>query len=245
MTALEVRDVHGGLHTVALDHGEPWLPAAERWLASHGESGTLHPEDLAADPPRFSLASSWQVSLRPATTGDLPDLLRWRQHEHVQKWWASEGAPTAERIHAQYLPEIAGESATALAIIEANGRSVGFLQHYLLRDYPDYAVLTPDPDAVGVDYAIGEPGWVGRGVGVQALWRWLESIHVAHPEVKTAFAAPDHRNAASLRMLEKVGFRRGIWFDEPQPDGTVATVVGCVLRFADLWGDTRRPPDTE
>ena len=50
------------------------------------------------------------------------------------------------------------------------------------------------------------------------------------------FAAPDHRNAASLRMLAKAGFTEGLWFDEPQEDGTVDTVVGCTLDVARVLG---------
>ena len=53
----------------------------------------------------------------------------------------------------------------------------------------------------------------------------------------TYFAAPDHRNAASLRVLDKVGFVRGTWFDEPQPDGTTATMVGCTLDVAGSSAD--------
>jgi aminoglycoside 6'-N-acetyltransferase len=54
--------------------------------------------------------------------------------------------------------------------------------------------------------------------------------------VTTYFAAPDHRNRASLRVLEKVGFERGTWFDQPQPDGTTATLVGCSLDVARVVG---------
>jgi aminoglycoside 6'-N-acetyltransferase len=41
-----------------------------------------------------------------------------------------------------------------------------------------------------------------------------------------------------LRVLQKLGAGEGMWFDEPQSDGTVETVVGCsidvkrVLRWA-------------
>ena len=216
--------------------GESWREAAERVAAA-----PVCPHDLAADPPRFTTADTWQVALRPATLGDLPALVRWRQHEHVHRWWASDGAPTPERVRAQYAPEIAGETPTMLWIVEVNGRSVGFLQDYRLRDYPEYAVLTPDPEAIGVDYAIGEPGWVGRGVGTCLLWRWLLSLHDRYPGAATAFAAPDHRNTASLRVLAKVGFRSGTWFDEPQPDGSVATVVGCTLHLQRVLGGTRQP----
>ena len=49
------------------------------------------------------------------------------------------------------------------------------------------------------------------------------------PDATSYFAAPDHRNAASLRMLAKAGFTEGLWFDEPQADGHTGTVVGCTL----------------
>ncbi|WP_235735069.1 GNAT family N-acetyltransferase [Nocardioides alcanivorans] len=227
---MEVRTAHGVLRA-EVDARESWRAAAERVAGRR-----VVPVDLSADPPLFATESPWQVALRPATPGDLPDLLRWRQHEHVRRWWAAEGEPTQELVRGQYAPVIAGETPDSLWIVETNGRSLGFLIDYLLRDHPDYAVLTPDPEAIGVDYAIGEPGWVGRGVGPQMLWAWMLTVGRRHPGVATGFAAPDHRNVASLRVLAKAGFRAGTWFDEPQPDGTVDTVVGCSIGFATVLG---------
>jgi hypothetical protein len=37
---------------------------------------------------------------------------------------------------------------------------------------------------------------------------------------------------------DKVGFTRGTWFDEPQRDGTTATVVGCTLDVRRVLGVT-------
>ena len=39
---------------------------------------------------------------------------------------------------------------------------------------PASPLLTPDPDAIGIDYAIGEPEWVGRGLGARLLWAWMQ-----------------------------------------------------------------------
>ena len=53
------------------------------------------------------------------------------------------------------------------------------------------------------------------------------------PDATSYFAAPDHRNAASLRMLDKVGLHPGgRGSTSPQADGTVDTVVGCTLDVA-------------
>jgi aminoglycoside 6'-N-acetyltransferase len=39
-----------------------------------------------------------------------------------------------------------------------------------------------------------------------------------------------------LRVLAKLGFREGPWFDEPGPHGRVDTVVGCALDVTQVMG---------
>jgi aminoglycoside 6'-N-acetyltransferase len=56
------------------------------------------------------------------------------------------------------------------------------------------------------------------------------------PDATAYFAAPDHRNAASLRVLAKAGFAEGVWFDEPDNRGGVTTMVGCSLDVAQVLG---------
>lgn len=214
--------------------GESWAAAARRTCASLHV--TPFPIDLSGEVKRFHIDHDRVVALRAMGRGDLPDVARWRTAEHVRRWYDAEGEPTLEAITARYGPRIDGVSPTRMWVVEVNGRSVGFCQDYRLRDHPDFAVLTPDPGAVGVDYAIGEPHLVGQGVGTAMLWAWLLSAHKRYPDVTTYFAAPDHRNAASIRVLEKVGFEQGTWFDEPQPDGSVTTMVGCSLDVARVVG---------
>lgn len=214
--------------------GESWAAAARRTCASHHAEPV--PLDLAGEVKRFQIEHDRRVALRAMTRGDLPDMLRWRSAEHVRRWWHGVEEPTLEAVTARYGPRIDGMEPTRMWVVEVNGRSVGFCQDYRLRDHPEYASLTPDADAVGVDYAIGEPHLVGRGVGTAMLWAWLASAVRRYRDVTTYFAAPDHRNEASLRMLDKVGFVRGTWFDQAQPDGSTATLVGCSLDVAQVVG---------
>jgi aminoglycoside 6'-N-acetyltransferase len=206
--------------------GESWAAAARRTAASlHGDPVPL---DLSGEVKQFVVDHDSWVTVRAMTRGDLADLTRWRQTEHLRRWWASDGEPTAERIAERYGPRIDGMSATRMWVAEVNGRSVGFVQDYRVGDYPDYAVLGPDPAAVGVDYALCEE-WSGRGLGARVLWAWMTRARHRFPDAVAYFAAPDHRNAVSLRMLAKAGFTEGLWFDLPQDDGTVDTMVGCSL----------------
>lgn len=233
VTHLTVRD-RGHEFSGVVRSGESWLAAARRTCASFHVEPT--PLDLSGEVKRFHVDHDLVVTLRAMGRGDLPDVVRWRGAEHVRRWWDAEGEPTLERITEQYGRRIDGMQPIRMWVVEANGRSVGFCQDYRLSDHPDFAVLTPDPGAVGVDYVIGEPHMIGRGVGTAMLWVWLLSARRRYRDVRTCFAAPDHTNAASLRVLAKVGFTQGAWFDEPRADGSVSTVVGCSLDLAQVVG---------
>jgi aminoglycoside 6'-N-acetyltransferase len=230
-------------HVVVLDRGrelsgvvrdgESWAAAARRTCASmHTEP---EPVDLSGEIKRFVVDHDHRIAIRAMTRGDLPDVARWRAADHVRRWFAT-GEPTLAMVEAKYGADIDGTTPTRMWVLELNGRSIGFVKDYLIGDYPDYAVLGPDPEAIGVDYAIGEPAWVGRGLGVRMLWAWMKRARARFPEATTYFAAPDHRNVASLRILRKAGFAEGLWFDEPQEDGSVSTMVGHTLDVTTVIG---------
>jgi RimJ/RimL family protein N-acetyltransferase len=204
---------------------ESWAQAADR--LSPG-TGPVLAYDLSGDPLRFRLDDEHRFSVRPMTPGDFPDVARWVNEPPVARWWDENRSP--EQVEAYYGPAIAGDDPTRMWVWEVNGRSVGFAQDYRISDHPDYALLSARPDAIGVDYAVGEPAFVGRGLGTSLLWVFLRDIvWPAYVDAGEFFAAPDHRNRASLRVLAKLGFIEGTWFDEPRPDGGVDTVVGCSL----------------
>ncbi|MDQ4112262.1 MAG: acetyltransferase [Actinomycetota bacterium] len=251
--------VHTGTHRLGgvTRPGESWAAAATR-IAGR----PAYAVDLSGEVKEFSADPMPVVALRPMTRGDLPHLVRWLNAEHVHRWYGVDGDPTPDWVADNYGPDIDGKTPVTFWVIEVNGRSIGFCQDYRISDettgvrpigelarpfapsegvsarsaQPDYALLTPDPDAIGFDYAIGEPAFVGRGIGPRMAWVWLTSIQRRYPGATACFAAPDHRNAASLRMLAKVGFEQGTWFDEPQPDGSTTTMVGCSLDLRRVLG---------
>lgn len=216
--------------------GTPWARVADEALGRvDGAVGPVLAVDLSGDLLKFRTDPGSRFSVRPMTRGDLPDVTRWVNEPHVARWWDEDRS--TEEVAARYEPALAGEEPTRLWIWELNGRSIGFGQDYLISDHPEYALLCSRPDAVGFDYAIGEPAFLGRGLGTSLIWVYLRDIvWPGYPGAQEFFAAPDNRNAASLRLLAKLGFRQGLWFDEPGAAGSVATVVGCSLDVGEVLG---------
>ena len=215
--------------------GESWAAAARRTAGSL--TGEPVPLDLSGEVKRFQIDHDLRVVLRAMTRGDLPDVARWRSADHVRKWFAADGRPDLDTVTEKYGPRIDGMSATRMWVVEVNGRSVGFCQDYRIRDYPQFAVLTPGPGRRrGRLRDRRRAVRLAAGIGTRMLWAWLASARRRYPDVTAYFSAPDHRNTASLRILEKVGFSQGTWFDEPQSDGSVGTCVGCSLDVGQVVG---------
>jgi RimJ/RimL family protein N-acetyltransferase len=58
---------------------------------------------------------------------------------------------------------------------------------------------------IGIDYAIGDPARVGRGIGTTLIATLTTEVRRRHPGAGI-LAGPDAANMASRRVLEKNGF---------------------------------------
>jgi RimJ/RimL family protein N-acetyltransferase len=90
--------------------------------------------------------------------------------------------------------------------VVADGVPVGWCQWYRWADYPaEAAAVEAQPDEVGLDYAIGDPRAVGRGVGTRMVAALVAEARRQVGDVGV-LVIPDAANVASRRVLEKNGF---------------------------------------
>jgi RimJ/RimL family protein N-acetyltransferase len=139
----------------------------------------------------------------------------WLSRPHMRRWWG--GRESYEEIAERYLSAIEGKKPTDLYIALLDDEPIGFVQTYLVSDYPDYAALVGAGEGVaGVDLFIGDAALTGQGIGSEILRRFVDEIVFASPTTTSCLADPDVRNVASIRAFEKAGFRVVKEFVDPK-----------------------------
>lgn len=177
------------------------------------------------------------VSFRPMSRADLPMLFEWLRQPHVAEWWR-DVPPDLVAVEEEYGACIDGEDPTELFVVVYEGRDIGMAQRYLLEDEPAWSRALENSviiaDAAGMDYLIGEPDVVGRGVGTAMATAFAAGIFDWRPVARIVVNV-DQANVASWRMLEKAGIRRS-WageLDSPDPSDDGPQYL-YVLRRADV-----------
>jgi RimJ/RimL family protein N-acetyltransferase len=164
------------------------------------------------------------LDFRALAASDLPLLYEWLQREHVRRWWTDR--ETYEDVVEHYLPSIEGSDPTDLYLILVDDRRAGFIQSYRVSDHPEYKELVAVEDGVaGVDLLIGEGDLIGRGVGSEALARFVRDVVFSDPGIHACIADPDAENRASLRVFEKAGFHAVRGFVDPEDRNRLHTLV--------------------
>lgn len=148
------------------------------------------------------------IGFRRMVIGDLPLMHRWLRTSHVLEWWWDGVAPTYAAVSEKYAPRSRSEEPTDPYIIMYGDRSIGYIQTYRIRDYPEYAAqVGVDEEAAGIDLFIGEADFLHMGLGSHILRRFLREIVFAAGDVVSCIIGPSEANAIAIRAYEKAGFR--------------------------------------
>lgn len=169
------------------------------WLGLREGLARLAPKSVMDNFQRGATVPLPALTFRPLTHADLPALTSWFAEPHVSPWYA--GPDALDGTAAKYGPRIKGNHPVALHVLSVDGEDAGFFQCY----------PTQTPNEIGIDYLIGVPDLIGRGIGTQAIWAYARDIVLpAHPGATHVVADPTADNLRSIRALEKAGFvRRG------------------------------------
>lgn len=166
------------------------------------------------------------ISFRRVTRDDFGLLARWLAEPHVHRWWWHEFTP--EAVERDFGPWVDGLEPGEDHLALLDGRPVGLVQMVRFDDDPESveemrAVYPVPAGAYEVDYLIGEPDLVGRGLGTAVITAFVERLWATQPDATCIVVPVASANGASWRMLLKCGFdvvARGVLPpDNPIDDG--------------------------
>lgn len=141
---------------------------------------------------------------------DFELLGQWLAEPHVFRWWFHDPAP--EAVAAHFGPTADGLEPAADFIAFHNGRPIWIVQFARFVDYPDYVeemdgVYPVGPGTATIDYLIGDPQLIGKGLGSAMIAAFVEFALDRYRDV-THFVVPvNTANVASWRALRTAGFR--------------------------------------
>ena len=166
---------------------------------------------MTAPEPRPRAADAPAFTFRPLSRADFPMLGGWLREPHVDRWWANDSSP--EALERDYGGTVDGTEPSDVFVVLAGGRPVGLAQRYRIEAYPTYVreietVLPLPAHAASIDYLIGPPDALGRGLGAEMVRRLTETVWRDMPDVRAVLVPVHAENAASWRALERAGYRR-------------------------------------
>ncbi|MBX9922900.1 MAG: GNAT family N-acetyltransferase [Rhabdochlamydiaceae bacterium] len=156
-------------------------------------------------------------SFAPLTPDHFPLLHKWMGQPHVWQWWG-EGRSWSfhdiqEKYHSYtlgYKIEQGEKKAISPFVVHFQDRPIGFIQAYNAHDFPRGGFYVkdieqePSQSIAALDFYIGEPDCIGRGLGAEILKGFLES-HVFR-YFDACLVDPDKNNKVAIKTYAKANF---------------------------------------
>jgi aminoglycoside 6'-N-acetyltransferase len=173
------------------------------------------------------------ITWRRLREEDFPLLSRWLAQPHVARWWNHE--TSLDAVERDFGPSARGEEPNEDWLAILDGKPLGLVQRSRLIDYPEdlaefAAIVTVPDNALTIDYLIGEPDQVGRGLGSRMIREMVGRSRLDHPEAEAVLVAVVAANRASWRALEKAGANR-VGAGDMAPDNPIDEPLHFIYRF--------------
>lgn len=174
------------------------------------------------------------VSFCALARSDFATLAQWLAEPLVARWWNHETSDDA--LERDFGASIDRRDSTEMFVVKRDGDPVGLIQRYPIDAYPEYVaefagVCVLAPNALSIDYLLGEPSARGSGFGAVMIGAFVAQCFADNPDAHDIIVPVAAGNVASWRALARAGFRR-IAEGEMEPDNPIDPRDHVVYRIS-------------
>lgn len=159
------------------------------------------------------------ITFQPLAISHFPLLLQWLETPHVKAWWDQDVNWTPKLIEQKFgsyvhqikhskLKNKLTEKPTYAYIISCDEIPIGYIQYYNKYDFSheqEYEMIELSENCGAIDWYIGEPNFIGKGIGSKALSMFLDNY--IFPKFDHVFVDSESKNTGAIKAYEKVGFK--------------------------------------
>ncbi|WP_016700127.1 GNAT family N-acetyltransferase [Actinoalloteichus spitiensis] len=140
---------------------------------------------------------------------DLPLIQSWLRRPHVARYWAHDTSDAA--IERDFAGSVLGEEPSEDYLVFRADRPIGFAQRCRIHDYPEghrelVELVDVPPDALTIDYFIGEAELLGQGLGTRLVEAFTGLCWRDHPEASAIIVPVAASNTPSWAALRRAGY---------------------------------------
>lgn len=153
------------------------------------------------------MLETYKISFRKLEEKDLQMMYKWLNADFVIEWFGKGGC-SFDEVSEKYLPSIKGEEPTFPFVIVYNNKDIGYIQTYMIEDYPEYSqYVEADERAAGMDLFIGENEFIHRGLGKYILNKFLNEFVFVLNDAVSCIIGPEPKNKVAIGVYRKAGFK--------------------------------------
>lgn len=146
------------------------------------------------------------ITFRPLNEDDFVLLHGWLNQPHMRQFYQDTPVSLSDVVN-KFLPRARLETPTRDHIAQYREKPIGKLQCYKIIDYPETAKELELTSGIGIDLFIGEPEFVGKGIGSLMLKSYVHKI--AFPlfqQEDSCYICHDLTNTIARSCSRKAGF---------------------------------------
>ena len=148
-----------------------------------------------------------KFKFRRTTSEDFDTLHKWLNEKHVREYFQPEEI-TLEQVISKYQPRLDENHPVKMHMASLNNNAFAYIQSYRVIDFPEHSKTIEEAHGFAIDYFIGEPLNINKGLGSQMINSYISFVtKEVFPEEKVCFVCARKDNFKSIHACKNAGLK--------------------------------------